>query len=252
MINNKFLTDEIEVLYEDENILAINKPAGLIVHSDGRTEEPSVADWVIKNYPSLLDVGEPWVSPQGETILRPGIVHRLDRLTSGVLVIVKTKESHTFVKSQFQNREVEKKYHSFVYGHPKDEKGIIDAEIGRTKKIPRRWTALPGKTGNLRNAVTLWKVLKRGVDSSGGEKVSFLEAMPKTGRTHQIRVHFKFINHPVVCDKIYAPKKDCLLGLGRLALHAFQIKIKTPEGNFIKIEAPYPEDFQRALKIFDV
>ena len=132
----KKLENEVEILYQDENVLVMNKPAGLIVHSDGRTEEPSVADWVIKNFLALRNVGEPWLSPQGEIIPRPGIVHRLDRLTSGVLIIAKNKESHAFLKKQFQDRKVEKTYLAFVYGHPKAESGVIEAEIGRTKKIP--------------------------------------------------------------------------------------------------------------------
>lgn len=242
--------DKIQILYEDANILAINKPSGLIVHSDGRNIEPSIADWVIKNFPDLENVGEPWISPQGETIPRPGIVHRLDRATSGVLIIARSQETHAFLKKQFQNREIEKIYRAFVYGHPKDESGVIELEIGRTKKIPRKWTALPGKTGTLRAAITHWKVLERGIDLETKEKVSLLEVRPKTGRTHQIRVHFKAIHHPVICDKIYAPKKGCPLGFNRLALHAFQIRFKTPEEKMIEVEAPLPEDFQEALEKF--
>ncbi len=262
---------KIKILYEDENVLAINKPAGLVVHSDGRNIELSVADWVLKNFPALKDVGEPWISPQGENILRPGIVHRLDKQTSGVMLIAKNQESHSFLKNQFQKREIEKMYRAFVYGHLKEKSGVIEMEIGRTKSIPRKWIALPagpprprseaskkGQTGTLREAITHWQVLKLGQDLETGEKITFLEARPKTGRTHQIRVHFKAIGHPVVCDHIYAAKKPCLLGFNRLALHAFQIRFQTPDhlptatsaaqaGKTLEIEAPFPEDFERAL-----
>ena len=99
---------EPAILYEDADIVAINKPAGLIVHSDGRTQEASVAEWILGKYPALTDVGEPWTSPQGEVVPRPGIVHRLDRGTSGVLVIAKTQAAYELIKKQFQDRETEK------------------------------------------------------------------------------------------------------------------------------------------------
>lgn len=240
-----------EILYEDYDILAINKPAGLIVHSDGRTEEPSVAEWFIGKFPGAKDVGEPWISPQGEEILRSGIVHRLDRETSGVLLLAKTKEAHASLKSQFQAREVEKVYESFVYGHLKEGWGKIEMEICRTKNIPRKWIALPhrkkGEARTLREAITYWRVLRLGEDGDAREKFSYIEVKPKTGRTHQIRVHFKAINHPVVCDKIYAPKKPCLLNFGRLALHARKITFKDLAGEPRTITAPYPEDFQEAF-----
>lgn len=248
MPDDNLILEKIKILYEDESVLVINKPAGLIVHSDGRNIEPSVADWVIEKFPALKDVGEPWLSPQGETIPRPGIVHRLDRETSGVLIIAKNQDVHDFLKKQFQDRKVEKVYRAFVYGHPKEKSGVIELEIGRTKKIPRRWTALSGKSGNLRAAITEWRFLDVGLDPESSEKISFLEARPKTGRTHQIRVHFKAINHPVVCDKIYASKKPCLLGFQRLALHAFQIRFQLPNAKTIEMEAPLPEDFVNALE----
>lgn len=251
MTDDNLILEKIKILYEDESVLVINKPAGLIVHSDGRNIEPSVADWVIEKFPALKDVGEPWISPQGKSIPRPGIVHRLDRETSGVLIIAKTQNAHVFLKQQFQERSIEKHYRAFVYGHPKEDNGVIEAEIGRTKNIPRRWTAFPrGKTGNLRAAITHWKVLNRFADPETQEKISFLEASPKTGRTHQIRVHFKFLNHPILCDKIYAPKRPCLLGFERLALHSFKIRFQTPDEKTLEIEAPYPEDFKKAIKIF--
>lgn len=235
------------VIYEDADVLVINKPAGLIVHSDGRTREPSVAEWVLKHYPALKNVGESWTSPQGEVVARPGIVHRLDRTTSGVMVIAKTEAAHAFLKKQFQERSIEKVYDALVYGHPKEDGGVIEMEIGRTKTDPRRWSAQYGKKGKLRAAVTEWKVLRRGVDPETREKVSHIEARPKTGRTHQIRVHLKAIHHPILCDSLYAAGKPCLFNLARPALHARSLAITLPSGERKLFSAPLPEDIQRVL-----
>lgn len=243
---------EIPIIYEDDDVVVINKPAGLIVHFDGRNVEPSVADWVLEKYPEASEVGEDGVSPQGVHISRPGIVHRLDRTTSGVMIIVKTQEAHAFVKQQFQSRTTEKKYVTFVYGHPKADKGVIDSEIGRTKKKPRKWTSLPGKSGTLRSAVTEWEVLNRMIDTETDEPVTYLSTSPKTGRTHQIRVHLKAIHHPIVCDHIYAPKRQCLLGFNRPALHAQSISFELPSGEKKTFEAPLPEDFIHALTKLEI
>ena len=238
----------ISVLYEDQDVLVINKPAGLIVHSDGRTEEPSVAEWVLKHYPALTEVGEPWTSPQGQVIARPGIVHRLDRGTSGVMILAKTPEAYAFLKNQFQERETEKSYRAFVYGHPSRDQGIIEAEIVRIRSTPPRWgIAREGEEKKHRAAVTEWKVLSRGEDPETREKVAFMEARPKTGRTHQIRVHMKYLNHPVVCDPLYAKGRPCLLGFTRPALHAFSLAITLPSGERKTFEASLPQDFENAL-----
>ncbi len=239
--------EEPIILYEDADVLVINKPAGLIVHSDGRTVEPSVAEWVLEHYPSVRGVGEPWTSPQGEVIDRPGIVHRLDRTTSGIMVIAKRAGAHAFLKEQFQSRSIEKEYRAYVYGQPKDEGGIIEAEIGRTRTDPPRWSAQFGKKGNLRAAITEWSVLKRGADQSG-EKVALLSVRPKTGRTHQIRVHLKAIHHPIIADPLYATGKPLLLGFTRPALHAYSLTLMLPRGERVTFEAPFPADFLSAEK----
>ncbi len=236
------------ILYEDADVLVIDKPAGLVVHCDGRTEEPSVAAWVLSRFPALREVGEPWTSPQGEVILRPGIVHRLDRDTSGVMILAKTGAAYDFLKRQFQDRSTEKKYSAFVYGHPARDSGTIEAEIVRIRSIPPRWgVAREGEGKRQRAASTEWNVLARGTDAETGEKVALLEASPKTGRTHQIRVHFKYLNHPVVCDKLYAKGRPCLLGFSRQALHARALSITLPAGERRAFEAPLPEDFRRAI-----
>ncbi len=239
------------VIYEDADVLVINKPSGLIVHSDGRTAEPSVVDWLMTNYPKLKDVGEPWTSPQGEVIPRPGIVHRLDRTTSGVLIIAKTQEVYVYLKGQFKERAVQKKYLAYVYGHPKKDSEVIVAEIGRTRSDPPRWSAEFKKKGTLRDAITEWKMIKRGVDHGTQEKVSLLEVSPKTGRTHQIRVHLKAIGNPIVSDALYAPNKPKLLGFMRPALHAYSVSVILPSGVQKTFETPLPPDFENAQKLFD-
>lgn len=243
MTNADTILDEIKIIYEDKNILALNKPAGLIVHSDGRTEEKTLADWLIEKYPEIKNVGEPW-QKETVTIPRPGIVHRLDRETSGAIIVAKNQETFLFLKKQFQERKIVKKYRAFVYGKLKETEGVIERPIGKSTQDFRLWSAQRGARGEMREAVTEYKV----IDSN--ENFSLVEAMPKTGRTHQIRVHFKAISHPVVCDRLYAPGRECALGFERLALHSFQIGFEKEIGNFIEIEAPYPADFKKALEEF--
>ncbi|MCR4333999.1 MAG: RluA family pseudouridine synthase [Patescibacteria group bacterium] len=239
---------EPRILYEDENVFAIDKPAGLIVHSDGRTAEPSVAEWVLEHYPEARDVGEPWTSPQGEVISRPGIVHRLDRGTSGVMILAKTGEAYAFLKQQFEDRTTEKRYRALVYGHPKEDAGTIEAEIVRIRAVPPRWgVARAEESRTHRAAITEWKVLSRGAAATTGEKVAYLEVRPKTGRTHQIRVHLKHYGHPVICDPLYAKGRPCLFNFKRPALHAYSLSLMLPSGESCTFEAPLPDDFKSAL-----
>ncbi len=242
---------EPTILYEDADVVVINKPAGLITHSDGRTQEPSVAEWMLARYPSVRDVGEPWTSPQGEIIPRPGIVHRLDRGTSGAMILAKTSEAYEFLKQQFGDRSTEKHYRALVYGHPKEDAGVIEAEIVRIRSVPPRWgVARAEESRKHRAAITKWRVLARGADPAVGEKVSYLEARPETGRTHQIRVHLKHLGYPVICDPLYAKGRPCLFGLTRPALHAFSLALALPSGERRTFEAPLPDDFKSALAGF--
>jgi 23S rRNA pseudouridine1911/1915/1917 synthase len=237
---------EPTLLFEDGDVLVITKPAGLIVHSDGRTHEPSVVDWVLAHYPHMRGVGEPWVSPQGEVIDRPGIVHRLDRTTSGVLVLAKTAEAYAALKKQFHDRTVQKEYRALVYGHPKPEQGVIEQEIVRVKSVPPRWAARFVREGQKsRAAITLWSVLRRGM-SPEGERVSVLKLVPKTGRTHQLRVHLQALGYPIIADHLYAAARPKLLGLTRPALHAEQITIDLPHGGRRTFQAPLPDDLRVA------
>ncbi|MBX4189340.1 RluA family pseudouridine synthase [Candidatus Parcubacteria bacterium] len=222
-----------EILYEDEDIVAVNKPAGLVVHADGRTKESSVSEWFVEKYPEAKEVGE----KLGE-IERPGIVHRIDRETSGVLLLAKTQKGFESLKKQFQDHEIEKKYHAFLYGKLKEDHGTINLKITRSKSDFRKRVA--GREG--REAVTYFQVLKR------APEVTLVEAKPKTGRTHQIRVHFKALHCPVVCDSLYAAGKPALLGFYRLALHAREITFNDLNGEIHTIQAAYPEDFQKALE----
>ncbi|KKU80271.1 MAG: Pseudouridine synthase, RluA family [Parcubacteria group bacterium GW2011_GWA1_47_8] len=236
---------DIPILYEDDEVLAVNKPAGLTVHPDGRTTETTLADWLLEKYPSIRGVGETISITKGGVIEKWGIVHRIDRDTSGVLLVAKTQESFLNLKSQFQARTIKKSYRTIAQGIFKDKEGTIDKPIGRSTSDFRRWSAEYGARGELREAVTDYRVLGEG--ESNGTKLSYLEVNPHTGRTHQIRVHLKAVGHPILCDTLYAPKFPPLLGFTRTALHAFSIVFKGADGAEHKVQAPLPDDFEHAL-----
>ncbi len=214
---------KIKVLYEDSNILAIDKPSGILVHPDQTSKEKTILDIFIKKYPKVE------------------VVHRLDKETSGVMLLAKNKKAHEFLKKQFQDREIKKIYLTIVSGHVKNERGIINKPIGRSPKDFRRHLAGRGARGEMREAITQYRVLKR---LEGPQKFSLLEIRPKTGRTHQIRVHMKYLNHPVACDSLYNPGKPCPKGMSRLALHAKSIEFKDLKGKTVKIESPLPPEFK--------
>ena len=237
---------EPQIIKEEKNYLVVNKPAGLVVHSDGRTEEKTLCDFLIKKYPEIKGVGEPLELSDGSQIERPGIVHRLDRDTSGVMLVARTEDGFNFLKNLFKNREVSKTYHAFVYGNIKEDSLIIDDPIGRSKKDFRQWMSGDKARGTLRPAVTEIEVLKR----SDKKDITFIEARPKTGRTHQIRVHLKSRNNQIVGDSLYAPNREGLLGFNRLALHSFKISFKNEEDQLVEYVAEYPPDFDKALKDF--
>ncbi|MEJ0053677.1 MAG: RluA family pseudouridine synthase [bacterium] len=235
---------EFPVLYEDSDLVAITKPAGIMTHGDGRTAEETVADWFAKRYPESAGVGETQRLPDGTELARPGIVHRLDTDTSGVLLLAKTQEAHAFLKKAFQDREIKKTYLAFVYGVPKEKKGIIDFAIGRSRKDFRLRSAQPKAKGIMREALTRYEVLAE------AEGHSLLKVNPETGRTHQIRVHLKAIHHPVVCDPLYAPNHPCDLGTSRLALHAYSLDFPLPSGSRKEVVAPIPKDLKPAFAAF--
>jgi 23S rRNA pseudouridine1911/1915/1917 synthase len=260
---------KIKVLYEDPNILVIDKPSGILVCPDQRSKEKTILDLFLKKYPKLE------------------IVHRLDRDTSGVLILAKNKKAHEFLKKQFsapalglktksgladRQDRIKKIYVAIVNGYVKNDRGVINKPIGRSPKDFRRHLAGRGARGEMREAITEYKVLGRfkakthrnfyprgshpegdgrrgkNFDVSELSPFSYLEVRPKTGRTHQIRVHLKFINHPVVCDSLYNPKGACPKGLKRLALHAKSIEFKNLKGEVIKVESAIPKEFGRMVK----
>ena len=249
------------ILAETGELLVLDKPAGLIVHSDGRTEEPSVAEWLTEHYPALREMGEPWVSPLGQVVPIAGLVHRLDRTTSGVLLAAKTQEMYAYLKNELKERRVEKVYRAYVYGHMEKEEGRIVAEIMRAEifladtsalenpsvvakratssRPPKRWYARETDENDKRAAITEWKLLKK-LDGA-----SLIEAKPLTGRTHQIRVHLASIGHPVVADHLYAAEQKPLFGFERPALHAYSISLTLPEGERATYTAPLPPDFPK-------
>ncbi len=265
---------KINILYEDAHIVVIDKPSGIAVHPDGRSKESTVTDWVLKNYPKMKNVGEPLrLGKEGKgDIARPGVVHRLDKETSGVLVLAKTQKAHEYLKELFQTKKIKKVYHAIVSGFIKNDAGVIDKAIGRSPSDFRRRLAGRGARGELREAVTEYKVLnrfevpthvisprltlprvrggthttKKSHESPLG-KFSYLEVMPQTGRTHQIRVHMKYASHPVACDPLYNPGGPCPEGFSRLALHARSIEFKDMKGKVIRVASPLPKEFSAYL-----
>ena len=234
------------VIYQDNDIIVVNKPAGIAVHKGVAEKGETLADWLIEKFPEMKKVGD---NPE----LRPGIVHRLDKDTSGVLVAARNQKSFEFLKNQFQKREVVKKYLALVEGELKNDNGTIDLPIGRSRSDFRKKLASDSAKGELREAVTEYKVLERfgNVEhsmSNIGHPYTLVEAYPKTGRTHQIRVHFKAIGHPIVCDSLYGGKRmTCPYGLARHFLHANFLEFISPSGARLKLEADLPEDLEKAL-----
>ncbi len=248
------MSNEINILYEDADIVAIDKPSGLMVHPDGRSKGPFLTDWIARRFPEAATVGESSRAPDGTEIVRPGIVHRLDRETSGVLLVAKTSAGHTCLKQQFKDRTIKKKYVAFVWGDLEEEFGTIDRPIGRSTNDFRKWSAQRGARGDLRDAETYWTKLGYATigEARDQQSFTFMEAEPKTGRTHQIRVHFAAIQHPVVGDTLYGPNRPKALGFERTALHARSIEFDTVAGKRIRVEAPLPEDFVKACAITGV
>lgn len=233
------------ILFEDEQLVAINKPAGLVVHSDGRTTEPTLVDWVKEHYPMLEEIGGLHTLDSERYVPRWGIVHRLDRETSGVILIAKDQQIFLDLQRQFLERKTEKTYHAIAWGVFIEKAGIIDAPIGRSRSDFREWTVGSNARGTLRPAITSYRICAE------KNECSFVELKPKTGRTHQLRVHLKSLGHPIISDKRYAPEKGTAFGFTRLALHAQKIAFEY-QGKEKTIIAPYPEDFIFAMKKFSL
>jgi 23S rRNA pseudouridine1911/1915/1917 synthase len=239
----------IEILFESDDVLVINKPVGLLVHADGVSEEPTLVDWFLERTPSARGVGEPGKAKDGQLLERSGVVHRLDRETSGVLILAKTQVAHIHLKTQFHDRLAKKEYRAIVYGRMRERWGTIDKKIGRSPSDHRQRSAMPGARGVLREAVTDWECIGQAqIDS---EHFSYLKLRPKTGRTHQLRVHLRAIDRPIVGDVLYAEpwlKVSHNLGLSRMALHAHTLELELPSGTRERFIAPVPNELELAVE----
>ncbi len=222
-----------EVLYEDESVLFLNKPAGLLTHAV-QEGDISLVDWVINHCPQIIQVGQ--------DTLRPGIVHRLDKDTSGIVVIAKTEAALIELKRLFEEREVEKTYFALVEGHLVKEAGSITFPITRIPHSEKRSIRRATGDTEARSALTNFRLLTR------FEKCDFVEVKPKTGRTHQIRIHFSAIQNPLVGDRLYGfRRKSEKIVAPRQMLHAGRLTFSL-FGKMYDIEAPLPPDFANLLE----
>ncbi len=218
----------LDVVYEDADLAVINKPKGMVVHPAPGNPNGTLVNALLYRFRTLSETG-------GET--RPGIVHRIDKLTSGLLVVAKNDFTHEALAGQFAAHTAHREYMCIVHGNLKEDSGTVDAPIGRHKTDRKRMAV----TEDGRRAVTHWRVLER----FGTE--TLLDVSLETGRTHQIRVHMAYIKHPIVGDEVYgsaAPK----LGLNGQALHGYRLTFTHPRtGETMTFTAPLPEDFKTAL-----
>jgi 23S rRNA pseudouridine1911/1915/1917 synthase len=234
---------ELKIIYEDDNVLVADKPAGIVVFQENppaiespASKEKTLIDCLIEIKPELKLTGFP---------PRYGIVHRLDKDTSGVLLVAKNNESLSFLQKEFKERKANKKYFALVTGNIKENQGKIRTLIGRSPKDRRKQkTYFPEENPKVkREAETYYKVLER------FKGFTFLEIEPKTGRKHQIRCHLSSLGHPIAGDKLYGFKNQALpKGLNRQFLHASYIKINLPTKENRKFESKLPEDLNKIIK----
>lgn len=218
----------LDVIYEDADLLVVNKPAGMTVHPAPGHATATLVNAILAHCDDLSGIGG---------VLRPGIVHRLDRDTSGVIVVAKNDPAHNALARQLKARTVEKTYVALVEGTPKPAEGVIDAPIARDPRNRQRMAIVE----NGRASTTAYRVIER------FRGYALVEARPKTGRTHQIRVHFAAIGHPIAGDRVYG-KPSALVG--RQFLHAKRIAFNHPRtSERVEFEAPLPEDLRNALEI---
>lgn len=235
----------LEILYEDKEVVVVNKPSGLVVHPAAGNYTGTLVNALLYHCRNLSGIG-------GK--LRPGIVHRLDKDTTGVLVAAKSDSAHQSLAGQFKKHTIKRKYIALVHGVVKEESGRIEAEIGRHLTQRKKMSV---KTRKGKAAVTRFKVIDR------FDQFTLLELTLETGRTHQIRVHLSSIKHPVVGDPVYGGKerindvkdpkvRKMIKGLGRQALHAAILGFMHPESNkYMEFQAPIPDDFQKVLDILE-
>lgn len=234
----------IEILYEDKDIIVVNKPAGLPVHPGAGRASGTLVNALVYRTKELSNTGGP---------LRPGVVHRLDMDTTGVLVVARNDQSHQSLARQFKDHTTVRRYQALAWGTFKDDEGTIDLAIGRDVSHRKKFSA---RTRKSRVAVTRYRVLKR------YPQLTLLELTPETGRTHQLRVHLAAVNHPIVGDQVYGgrvtatalPKAvaDRVKGIRRQLLHAGVLGIKHPStGAYTEFSAPPPPDMEGLVKLLD-
>ncbi len=229
---------DFKIIYEDKDVLVVDKPAGIVVFPEGqalKSGEKTLIDALILERPKLKVTGE---AP------RYGIVHRLDKDTSGVLLVAKSTEALLFLQKQFKNREVQKKYVCLVEGSVEQERGEIKTLIARAKGDPRKQKAYSeiNAPKSAREAVTEYRVLQRFKD------YALLEVEIKTGRRHQIRCHFSYLKHPIAGDKLYGFKNSKTPdNLERQFLHSIYLKIQLPNGKIQEFKTDLPEDLKKVI-----
>ncbi len=227
----------LQIVYEDTDLLVVDKPAGMVVHPAPGHSSGTLVNALLARYPELAVAG-------GD---RPGIVHRLDRDTSGLIVVARNDRTRRALQRQFKERQVHKAYVALLEGHLQPAWGRIEAPIGRDPHHRQRMTVLPGG----REALTEYHVLEQFAHTVGpvAGDYSLVEAEPLTGRTHQIRVHFASIGHPVVGDAVYGRRRS-RLAVPRQFLHARRLAFKHPRtGQRLEFEAPLPDDLAPILAL---
>jgi 23S rRNA pseudouridine1911/1915/1917 synthase len=232
---------KLEIIYQDKNIIVINKLAGMSVHPNDSEKENTLVNALVAAFPEIKNVHD----DSGDAWMRPGIVHRLDKDTSGALVVARNKKTFNELKRKFADREMEKNYVALVYGHLPKKSGAVDAPIARSASFKKQKIAKGKIKGTARPAVTEYKLLKRYAD------FDLVEVLPKTGRMHQIRVHLAHLGNPIVGDAKYTRKNLTVpIGITRQLLHAQKLKFEL-FGKFFAFEAPLPEDFRSFVASID-
>ncbi len=233
----------LDVLYEDASLAVINKPAGMVVHPAPGHPTGTLVHALLHRYQRRL-------SALTDTA-RPGIVHRLDRGTSGLIVVAMTDMAHQRIADQFANRTVSKEYLALVFGRPKTRSGTIDTPLGRDRSDRKKISA---NTAQARDALTRWSF----EEDFPGPGITLLRAFPHTGRTHQVRAHLAHIHHPLVGDSLYSGKqwkgiqditvRRAIAGFGRPALHAHRLAFEHPDdGRRMEFELAPPDDMSTLL-----
>lgn len=234
----------VPVLYDDHGLLIIDKPAGLSVHPGAGVKEVSLSEILRQQFPEIEGVGEAH---------RPGIVHRLDKETSGVMLVAKTQAMYEHLKDAFAERKIKKEYLALCIGVPEKAHGFIEVPIGRDPKDFRKYTTKnPVET---KPSLTEYRVLETlslpvtryPLPSGGIDKTALISVNLHTGRTHQIRVHMASVGHPLMGDSLYGGKRVRLSGLSRQFLHARRIEVQLPDGTWVEAVSKVPEDLKSVL-----